>query len=167
MSAETHHPALAHHFESLEAQKEASTLGMWAFLAQEVLFFGAFFLVYTLHRNLYYPVFERCSHHLDWKLGFVNTLVLIGSSLTMALAVHAAALGRRNAAATWLLLTILLGSVFLGVKVVEYTGKWEAGLVPGLHWGSAEKIEEELHLAGADADHAQLYFSLYFGMTGL
>ena len=166
MSAETH-PAFAHHFESLEVQKDASTLGMWAFLAQEILFFGAFFLVYTLHRNLYYAVFERCSHHLDWKLGAVNTLVLIASSLTMAMAVHAAAAGQKNATAAWLLATILLGSVFLGVKVVEYHGKWEAGLVPGLQWGDAEKIEEELHLKGADADHAQLYFSLYFGMTGL
>jgi len=162
-----HHPALAHHFESLAVQTEASTLGMWTFLVQEVLFFGAFFLVYTLHRNLYYPVFEACSHHLDWKLGAVNTAVLICSSLTMALAVHAAAVGKRRQIVLWLLATVLLGSVFLGVKVVEYHEKWEAQLIPGLRWGSAQQVGHELHLQGADVEHAQLYFSLYFGLTGL
>jgi cytochrome c oxidase subunit 3 len=166
-SASGPHPALAHHFQDLPVQKEAATLGMWAFLAQEVLFFGAFFMVYTLHRNLYYPVFAACSHHLDWKLGAINTAVLICSSLTMALAVHAAAVGRRQAIVAWLLATIVLGSVFLGVKVVEYHGKWEDQLVPGLRWGSAEHVGEELKLSGADVDHAQLYFSLYFGLTGL
>jgi cytochrome c oxidase subunit 3 len=161
------HPALAHHFESLEAQVQASTLGMWVFLVQEVLFFGAFFMVYTLHRNLYYAVFEACSHHLDWRIGAFNTAVLICSSLTMALGVHAAAVGQRRRIVLWLLATVLLGSVFLGVKVVEYGQKWEDQLVPGLRWGSAEQVGEELHLQGADLDHAQLYFSLYFGMTGL
>ena len=168
MSSESRaHPALTHHFPDLASQKDASTLGMWAFLAQEVLFFGAFFMVYTLHRNLYYPVFEACSHHLDWKLGAANTAVLICSSLTMALAVHAAALGRRRAIVGWLVATIVLGSVFLGVKVVEYHDKWEDQLIPGLRWGSAEHVGAELKLAGADIDHAQLYFSLYFGLTGL
>jgi cytochrome c oxidase subunit 3 len=158
---------LAHHFQDLTVQKDAATLGMWAFLAQEVLFFGAFFMVYTLHRNLYYKVFEACSHHLDWKLGAFNTGVLICSSLTMALAVHAAAVGRRKQIVAWLLATIVLGSAFLGVKVVEYGQKWDDQLVPGLRWGSAAHVGEELHLAGTDLDHAQLYFSLYFGMTGL
>jgi cytochrome c oxidase subunit III len=167
VSEHAHHPALQHHFESLEVQKESSTLGMWAFLAQEVLFFGAFFMVYTLYRNVYYDVFAACSHHLDWKLGAANTLVLICSSLTMALAVHAAAIGKGRQAMAWMLATVLLGSVFLGVKVVEYHQKWEDGLVPGLRWGQAEHVGHELHLQGADVDHAQLYFSLYFGMTGL
>jgi cytochrome c oxidase subunit 3 len=161
------HPALTHHFPDLASQKDASTLGMWAFLAQEVLFFGAFFMVYTLHRNLYYGVFEACSHHLDWKLGAANTAVLIGSSLTMALAVHAASVGKKRALVLWLLATVLLGSVFLGVKVVEYHEKWEDQLVPGLRWGAPEHVAHELKLSGADLDHAQLYFSLYFGLTGL
>jgi len=161
------HPALAHHFENLEVQKESATLGMWAFLVQEVLFFGAFFTVYTVHRNLYYKVFEASSHHLDWKLGAFNTAVLICSSLTMALAVHAAAEGKRGAIVAWLLATVLLGSAFLSVKVVEYHQKWVDQLIPGLRWGSIEHVGHELHLSGADVDHAQLYFSLYFGMTGL
>jgi len=167
MASADPHPALAHHFESLEVQKESATLGMWSFIAQEVLFFGAFLLVYTLHRNLYYPVFEACSHHLDLKLGAFNTAVLICSSLTMALAVHAAAVGKKRQIVAWLLATVLLGSVFLGVKVVEYHQKWEDQLVPGLRWGAAEDVGRELHLQGADVDHAQLYFSLYFGLTGL
>jgi cytochrome c oxidase subunit 3 len=168
MASSSQHPSvLAHHFESLEVQKESATLGMWAFLAQEVLFFGVFFMVYTLHRNLYYGVFQACSHHLDWKLGAVNTAVLICSSLTMALGVHAAAEGKRRQIVFWLLATVALGSVFLGVKAVEYHQKWEDQLVPGLHWGTSEHVGHELHLSGVDVDHAQLYFSLYFGMTGL
>jgi cytochrome c oxidase subunit 3 len=166
-STSEQHPALAHHFQDLAVQKDAATLGMWAFIAQEVLFFGAFLMVYTLHRNLYYDVFEACSHHLDWKLGAFNTAVLIFSSLTMALAVHAAAQGRSKPIARWLAATILLGSVFLGVKVVEYHQKWEDQLIPGLRWGPAELLGTELHLSGAQLDHAQLYFSLYFGLTGL
>jgi len=151
----------------MAAQKDAATLGMWAFIAQEVLFFGAFFMVYTLHRNLYYKVFEACSHHLDWKLGAANTAVLICSSLTMALAVRQAALGKSRQVVGWIAATILLGSVFLGVKVVEYHQKWEDQLIPGLRWGQAAQLGEELHLEGVDLDHAQLYFSLYFGLTGL
>src|SRR5262245_56673160 len=104
---------------------------MWAFLAQEELFFGGLFLLFTLYRNLYYPAFAASSHHLDWKLGAINTAVLICSSLTMAMAMHAAALGHGRAARAWLIATIALGSVFLGVKVVEYNDKWTHGLVPG------------------------------------
>jgi cytochrome c oxidase subunit 3 len=167
LSSAAEHPALAHHFEDMRVQNDAATLGMWVFLAQEVLFFGAFFMVYTLHRNLYYEVFEACSHHLDWKLGAFNTAVLICSSLTMALAVHAAGAGRRRQIVGWLLATVVLGSAFLGVKVVEYGQKWDDQLVPGLRWGTAAHVGEELHLAGVDLDHAQLYFSLYFGLTGL
>ena len=159
--------ALQHHFTSLDQQKQASTLGMWAFIVQEVLFFGGMFTVYTVYRNQYYSVFEACSHHLDWRLGALNTVILICSSLTMALAVHAAAIGKGKAAALWLAATIALGGLFLGNKVVEYHGKWEDSIVPGLRWGAAEEVGRELHLAGADVDRAQLYFSLYFGMTGL
>jgi cytochrome c oxidase subunit 3 len=162
------HPSvLQHHFASLEQQKETSTLGMWAFLVQEVLFFGGLFTVYTVYRNLYYNVFEASSHHLDWKLGAINTAVLIGSSLTMALAVHAAAVGKGKAAALWLVLTVVLGGIFLGVKVVEYHEKWEHHLIPGIRWGSAEEIGHSLHLEGEDVNRAQIYFSLYFAMTGL
>jgi cytochrome c oxidase subunit 3 len=164
-----HASVLQHHFASLEQQKEASTLGMWAFLVQEVLFFGGLFTMYTIYRHQYFAIFAACSHHLNWKLGALNTAVLICSSLTMALGVHAAALGHGKQAAAWLLLTIALGSVFLGVKVVEYTEKWEHQLIPGPHFAGADqaKTAEELHIDASELPRAQLYFSLYFAMTGL
>jgi len=151
---------LQHHFESLEQQKDASTLGMWAFLVTEVMFFGGLFLVYTVYRLQYGDAFVVASRELDSGLGFVNTLVLIASSLTMALAVHASAVGRRRATVGWLLATVLLGSLFLGIKVVEYEHKFEHQLVPGPKFAPA-RIPLE-HRRGAE-----IYFSLYFGMTGL
>jgi cytochrome c oxidase subunit 3 len=151
------HPALVHHFENLEKQKEASSLGMWLFIAQEIMFFGGLFLAYTVYRTLYPRQFAEASSHLDWMLGAVNTGVLIASSLTMAMAVHAAALGHRKAITGWLLGTIALGGVFLGVKVVEYGEKFEHHLVPGPHFS----------YLGPDAPQAQIFFSLYFAMTGL
>ena len=96
--AHAHHPALAHHFDNLEQQSEAATLGMWVFLVTEVLFFGGLFLAYTIYRSWYPEAFAAASHELDVTLGTINTVVLITSSLTMALAVHAAQLGRAPAA---------------------------------------------------------------------
>jgi cytochrome c oxidase subunit 3 len=155
--AGAHHPALQHHFPDLDTQKEAATLGMWVFLAQEILFFGGLFCAYTVYRNLYYAGFSEASHHLDWKLGGVNTAVLIGSSLTMALAVRAAAQGRRGLIVLFLILTILLGGVFLGIKVFEYKEKFDHHLVPGhgFRW------------EGPNAHPAEIFYSLYFAMTGL
>jgi cytochrome c oxidase subunit III len=152
-----HHPALVHHFPNLEEQKEASTLGMWVFIAQEVMFFGGLFCMYAVYRALYPQAFAAGSHHLSVGLGAFNTVVLIGSSLTMALAVHAAALGKRRQIVAWLILTIILGSVFLGVKAIEYGDKFEHHLVPG----------PRFHFEGPLAREAQIFYSLYFAMTGL
>jgi cytochrome c oxidase subunit 3 len=160
--SEAHASALQHHFETLEQQKESSALGMWVFIAQEVLFFGGLFATYTVYRVKYHDAFAAASHHLNVNLGAINTAVLICSSLTMALAVRAAALGRRKQIVAWLLLTVLLGSVFLGVKFVEYREKWEHHLIPGPGFQA-----HELHLEGDSALNAQLYYSLYFAMTGL
>jgi cytochrome c oxidase subunit 3 len=158
---------LQHHFESLAQQKAAASLGMWVFIVQEIMFFGGLFGTYAVYRHLYYEAFQDASHHLDWKLGAVNTAVLICSSLTMALGVHAAALGKGRATAGWLLATILLGTVFLGVKVVEYGEKFEHHLVPGeaFHYVAHDLAAEDVD-AGLGT-HAQIYFSLYFAMTGL
>jgi len=149
-------------------QKETSVLGMWVFIAQEILFFGGMLTAYAIYRNLYYDAFAAGSHHLDVKLGTVNTAVLICSSLTMALAVHASALGNRKATVLFLLLTIALGSVFLGIKVVEYADKFHHHLVPGASY-NAEVLRgthgEEL-LADT-ARHSELFFALYFSLTGL
>ena len=152
-----HHPALKHHFENLGEQKEASSLGMWVFIAQEVMFFGGMFLAYTVYRNLYPAAFAEASHHLDWRLGGINTAVLILSSLTMALAVRAATLGHRKQTVLFLISTVVLGSIFLGVKIVEYGDKFEHHLVPGAGF--------QFH--GPNARPAQIFYSLYFAMTGL
>ncbi len=151
------HPALAHHFESLPEQREAATFGMWVFLATEVLFFGGLFLTYTLYRGLNPRAFAEASHHQNLFLGAVNTAVLIASSLTMAMAVHSASRGKRRPLVAFLLSTIVLGGVFLGIKIVEYAAKFEHHLVPGPHF----------RYEGPFAGGAQLYFSLYFAMTGL
>ena len=162
---------LAHHFADLEQQKDASALGMWIFLVTEILFFGGFFATYTVYRSLYYDAFAAASHHLSWKIGFANTLVLIGSSLTMAMAVYSAAVGKRRGISVFLVLTILLGGTFLGVKYFEYREKIAPCLGDGPHTGclvpGPRFDAEALHLEGAEGREAQIYFSLYFGMTGL
>jgi cytochrome c oxidase subunit 3 len=162
---------LAHHFADLDQQREASTLGMWVFLVTEILFFGGLFATYSIYRHTYYEAFSAGSHHLSWRLGFINTLVLIGSSFTMAMAVYSAATGRRTRIVLFLLLTILLGTVFLGVKVVEYGEKILPCLGDGPHAGclvpGSRFDAEALHLEGERGREAQIYFSLYFGMTGL
>src|SRR6476646_7646438 len=115
-----HPPALAHHFEDLGQQSEAATLGMWVFLVTEVLFFGGLFTAYSIYRAWYPDAFAIASHELDITLGATNTAVLITSSLTMALALHAAQLGERKTLMMFLVLTMILGAAFLGIKGVEY-----------------------------------------------
>jgi cytochrome c oxidase subunit III len=157
VGSHTHHPRLQHHFDTLEQQQHAATLGMWVFLMTEVLFFGGLFLCYTLYRMWYPDMFRMASEHLNIKLGAANTIVLIGSSLTMALAVNAAQLGERRKLVVLLILTMILGTVFLGVKYVEYGDKFHHHLVPG----------PDFQFAAPWTQQAQLYFSLYFAMTGL
>jgi cytochrome c oxidase subunit 3 len=163
-----HHPALRHHFDSMATQKDSALLGMWVFIAQEILFFGGMLTAYTIYRNLYYDSFAAGSHHLDVPLGTFNTAVLICSSLTMALGVHAAALGKRKLTVLFLLATVALGTVFLGIKLVEYADKFEHHLVPGATY-SAESLRgghgEEL--TADTARHSEIFFALYFSLTGL
>jgi cytochrome c oxidase subunit III len=172
------HPALAHHFDDLDQQSEASTLGMWVFLVTEVLFFGGLFLCYLVYRSRYPTAFARASHELDVVLGTINTAVLITSSLTMALAVHAAQLGQRRLLIVLLLATMALGSTFLGIKSVEYYRKFEEcpAVLVALHLpGGEEGAGHACHVPGPGfsfepaehARHAQIFFSLYFTMTGI
>jgi cytochrome c oxidase subunit 3 len=162
---------LQHQFADPRQQRDASTFGMWVFIAQEVLFFGGLFAAYTVYRSQYPAAFAAGSHHLSWKIGFANTLVLIASSFTMALAVHAAALGKRRRIVVFLLATVLLGGVFLGVKYFEWGEKIRPCLGDGPYTGClapGERFDPStLHLEGDEGRHAQIYFSLYFGMTGL
>src|SRR5688572_26615766 len=125
------HPALQHHFENMEQQREAGTLGMWVFLVTEIMFFGGMFLAYTLYRSAYPASFASASNHLDITLGAVNTGVLILSSFTMAMAVYFTQVGKRRPQVIALLLTLILGLVFLGIKAVEYHSKYEDRLIPG------------------------------------
>ena len=148
---------LQHHFDSMEQQRDASSLGMWVFLVTEILFFGGLFLAYTVYRAQYPRAFAEASRHLDITLGTLNTAVLIVSSLTMALAVYSAALGRRKGTIAFLLATMALGAVFLGVKAVEYAHKFHDHLVPG----------PDFRFPGAHARQAEIFYSLYFAMTGL
>src|SRR4051812_30668409 len=133
-----HDPGVAHQFDDAVQQHEAATLGMWSFLATEVLFFGGALVAYGVYRHAYHDGFSRASHHLIEWLGGANTCVLLCSSLTMALAVRAAHLGDRRAVNRFIALTMLFGLMFLGVKAVEYTIDWKEGLIPGLKWNPAE-----------------------------
>lgn len=150
-------PYLAHHFEDMEQQQEAVTLGMWLFLATEIMLFGGLFLVFQIYR-INYPIgFVEAAHHLKPLVGGFNTAVLLGSSLSVALAVHAAQTGHSRRAALFLLLTIVLGATFLGIKGYEWLVDYHEGLVPGLLW----------LVEGETANQQYIFFSLYFVMTGL
>lgn len=150
--------ALREQFNTAEQQKDASSLGMWIFLITEVMFFGGMFAAYTVYRSAYPGVFGAASRTLNATIGAINTAVLLCSSFTMALAVRAGQLGRRKQIAVFLILTLILGLAFLGVKGYEWNEKFQEHHIPG----------PSFHMEGAGLqDHAQLFFSLYFAMTGL
>ena len=160
MASEAHAETLAlrEQFDTAGQQKDASTLGMWVFLITEVRFFGGMFLAYTVYRSLYSHVFAVASSSLNAVIGAINTAVLLCSSFTMVLAVRAAQLGQRKAIIVFLILTLILGLTFLGVKAFEWNEKFEEHHIPG----------PSFHLEGVDLQGpAQLFFSLYFAMTGL
>jgi cytochrome c oxidase subunit III len=150
--------ALRVQFDTEEQQKDCSSLGMWLFLVTEIMFFGGMFLLYTVYRSTYADVFALASRSLNAPLGALNTAVLLCSSYTMVLAVRASQMGWKKGIVIFVILTVLLGGVFLGVKAVEWHEKWVEHHIPG----------PTFHLEGTqDQGHAQLFFSLYFAMTGL
>lgn len=154
-------PVLAHHFENLEQQHEASTLAMWLFLATEVLFFGTLFTGFAVYRRSHAEEFGLASSHLKANVAAVNTALLICSSLTVALAVHAAKVGRPRMLALCLGLTLLFGLAFLGVKAWEWQAEYREGLVPG------ETFRRDLWGAGVNSRRVEMFFVFYFVMTGL
>lgn len=164
--------ALAHQFDDLDQQHEASNFGMWIFLATEIMFFGGMFAGYTIYRHEYFASFAAGSHLLNWRIGATNTAVLICSSLTMALAVHAAQLGKRKQLVTFLILTIVLGLAFIGIKLTfEWSRDWNEYLVPGqLVLGHAfapqSEILRQLQEAHATLSQVQMFMFFYFAMTG-
>jgi len=150
--------ALREQFETPTQQKEASTLGMWIFLVTEIMFFGGMFLAYAVYRHEFSEVFSAASNTLNVVIGAVNTGVLLCSSYTMVLAVRSAQIGNRKALIVFLILTMLFGGVFLGVKAYEWNEKFVEHHVPG----------PTFHLEGTSMQgQAQLFFSLYFAMTGV
>jgi len=172
------HPALQHHFENMEQQREAGTLGMWVFLVTEIMFFGGMFLAYTLYRYKYPDAFATASNHLDIRLGAVNTAVLIVSSFTMAMAVFSTQVGKRRQTIFCLVLTLVLGVTFLGIKAVEYKAKYDDHLIPGqLIPGNpfnpavaqhGDTDPHKLHLAeGSSVRQVEMFYWIYFAMTGM
>jgi cytochrome c oxidase subunit 3 len=171
-----HPPYLRHHFESVEQQADTTGFAMWLFLLTEVMFFGGLFTAYLIYRNWYYPAFVAGSHQLSIPLGAFNTLLLITSSFTMAMGVWCAETRRKGGLVLCLILTFILGLGFLGVKTVEYREKIEMHHVPGFHFSlqsfthpdaTNPATKNDLPLGEDMARHTELYFSLYFAMTGM
>lgn len=144
-------------YATAEQQAETATFGMWVFLATEILFFGGMLLAYTWLRNTYPEGVAEAGRHTKIVIGSVNTLVLLTSSFTMAWAVHAAEHGRRKALTRLLVVTALLGLLFLGLKGYEYHKEWTEHLVPGLNF----------HENSAHAQTIELFYFLYFLLTGI
>jgi cytochrome c oxidase subunit 3 len=154
--AEDHGP-LQHHFDDMAQQNESAALGMWLFLLTELMFFGGVFTAYGVYRYLYHAAFAEGAGHLDVVLGSVNTVILIFSSLTMALAVRAAQMDKRKLLVGLLIATMVFGAAFLVIKGMEYSHKWEESHVPGRYF----------HYDGPLANQVHLFFSFYFTMTGI
>jgi len=177
--AHGHHGDLAHQFEQMDQQNESYIVGMWTFLVTEIMFFGALFLCYTLYRSQAQGVFFEISrHHLNVLLGGTNTVLLLTSSFTMAMVVYNAQQKDRNKQLIFLTLTILLSFGFLVIKGFEWSEKFQEHHVmgPDFHYGAPPPTPGVQPLAtGKDVGYeyqvhdyqAQMYFSLYFGMTGL
>jgi cytochrome c oxidase subunit III len=164
---EEHHPELLHHFAEPQQQRDAASLGMWIFLATEVMFFGGLFCAYLIYRRLYFGDFGAASKSINATLGATNTAVLICSSLTVVLAIWAAQTSRRVLLIGMLVLTMVFGLAFLGIKGVEYKEKFEEHHVPGASFSFANVPIPGHSDQYANPQHAQIFFSLYFIMTGL
>ena len=164
-----HDPSLLVQFDTAHQQKDASQFGMWVFLITEIMFFGGLFGAYLIYRNLYNPAFVAASTSIAIKWGAINTAVLICSSLTMAMGVHSAALGARKLLVFWLVATLFLGSVFLGIKGIEYYDKYKEHHVPGANFDfNYDRAEHGEKLIPADvATQTSIFFALYFAMTGM
>lgn len=194
-----HHSGLAHQFDNMEQQRDATTIAMWVFLVTEIMFFGGMFFAYTLYRATDVTgAFRAASAGLDITLGVTNTAILIGSSLTMAMGVFFAQTGNRRMLMLALVATIILGSAFLGIKAVEYKHKFDHGTFPGANFqfheeglpqaaahgtGSSREAAGTTQASGdgesgakahGSSDHAavdpgrvQMFYVLYFALTGI
>jgi cytochrome c oxidase subunit 3 len=158
---------LSQQFDDVDQQSEASTLGMWLFLATEVMFFGGLLTAYAIYRIRGHREFALASEELNVLLGCINTVVLLTSSLTMALAVRSAQLREQRKVAQWLVLTMVLGTAFLVIKGVEWTADYHEHLIPGLNFQVPDKDLSVVEHEGLNPGKMQMFFVLYFFMTGL
>jgi cytochrome c oxidase subunit 3 len=156
-NATTHAAHVQHHFADAEQQRESAKLGMWIFLLTEVLLFGGLFVAYGIFRAWYPDMFYSAHKHLDVTLGTINTIVLITSSLTMALSIRSMQVNKKNETMIYLILTLIFAATFMVIKYFEYTHKIELGQLPGVMY-SYEAIQ---------GSNPHIFFSIYFSMTGL
>src|SRR5262249_50989129 len=172
--------ALKHHFEDIEQQRGAERLGMWMFLATEILFFGGIFLAYTIYRNMYSWDFADISGRLNVLVAGINTMLLLTSSMTMMFAIRAAQLGNRKQLMNMLLLSALMGAGFMGFKAYEYAQDYEEGLVPWAsnfghekvhdpdsHGGADKTLLEQWEVKSVSPNRIRLFMTFYFVMTGI
>ncbi|KAB2881030.1 cytochrome c oxidase subunit 3 family protein [bacterium] len=158
MNHAAEHPThLAHHFADMEQQKESAKLGMWFFLLTEVLTFGGLFCAYAVYRAWYPEMFSNAHRELNVLMGTINTVVLITSSLTMALAIRSMQIDRKNQTMWYLFFTFLLAGTFMVIKYFEYTHKIHVGQLPGKFYS----------FEGIEGSNPHIFFSIYFMMTGL
>jgi cytochrome c oxidase subunit 3 len=180
-------PELRHHFADEEQQRNAASLGMWWFLGTEIMFFGGMFCGYLVYRRVYFPEFAVASRSLDLVVGTLNTAVLICSSLTVAMSVRAAQLGKRKLQVQLLLATMFFGLVFLSVKGYEWKNKYEEHHIPTFDYnavsGEGDLTKGQESLLGLDKlandpvklqerraeiqQRSKIFFSLYFALTGM
>jgi cytochrome c oxidase subunit III len=151
------HPRLQHHFQDMRTQQHAVRLGMWLFLATEILLFGGLFCAYSAYRTLYPEAWHDCSAHLNRPFGLAETFDLITSSWTMVMGIHCVRVGKKNAAVVFLLATLLMGLGFLGMHSWEYYHEFLEGALPGKYY----------HFEEVKATGAPMFYAVYFLMTGL
>ncbi len=167
MEHEAHNPALVHQFADAQQQKNAASLGMWLFLVTEIMFFGGMFCAYLIYRVNHFNAFAAGSQQLNIWMGAINTAVLIVSSVTVVLAVKAAEAGKRKVLVSYLAVTVLLGMTFLVIKGFEYAEKFEKHHVPGPTFNFTDKFDDNGKQIPVNPNEAELFFSLYFAMTGM
>ena len=159
-------PELRHHFADVVQQRNAASLGMWWFLGTEIMFFGGMFCAYLIYRRVYFPEFAAGSRSLNLALGTANTAVLICSSLTVALAVRASQLGKRKQLVNLLLATMFFGVCFLGIKGYEWHDEYVNHHVPTFYFDTHD-LKPPTASSHLDPQHAKIFFSLYFALTGV
>ena len=157
---------LKHYFVSSDQQFDAAKMGMWLFLVTEILLFSGMFVAYAVYRAWHPEVFAHASELLDWRLGGLNTLVLLASSFTVALSIHFVQKGQNKKVVVLLLLTLLCAAIFMVIKYFEYTGKFAHGVFPGAGYAPHGEVNGHDY-AEYDIPFAPQFFSIYFIMTGI